>query len=239
MNQSTIILENHFNSEDLEYLRKLKAICKEDPNSIRSRLSLQKRSNKLYVCSNKTIVNHNDIAKWINERLPFENKDEYEFQSINFYEIQVPFGMHSDTSADQKYFYQGIIPLGVDPADKDAYTLIFDQTSEENVEWIHPIYEKPDDYKPFFNKPVRDPYYFDNWKPDYKLSDEDCKKWFGNHWKYWQTAYEGFTVHTEYKWNIGDLFLFDSRHMHCATALEEKGINSKEGLLFILKKKDV
>lgn len=238
MDQTTILLKNHFSNEDIEFLRQLKNICMKDPNSSRVRMTTKKRNNKLFVCSNKTLISHKALAEWINERLPFEHKRKYEFQSINFYEIQVPFGMHSDTSADQKYFYQGIIPLGVTPKDKDAYTLIFNQTAEENVEWVHPIFEKPDDYQPFFNKPIRDPNYFNNWKSGYKLPEEDCKKWFGKNWEYWQTAYEGFTVHTEYKWNIGDLFLFDSRNMHCATALEEKGIDFKEGLLFILKKKD-
>lgn len=238
MNDTTIILKNHFDQQEIEYLYKLQNICRSDPLSVRSRYSTNTRNNKLYVCTQKTQVKHSELARWIAKKLPFE-KNEYQFQSINFYNIQIPFALHSDTSSDQKYFYQGIIPLAVYPKDKDAYTLIFDQTAEENVEWVAPIYEKPKDYKPYVNKPIRDPSYFKNYQTGYKLNDNDCKKWFGASWKYWQTAYEGFTVHTEYKWNIGDLFLFDSRHLHCATNLEEKGIDSKEGLLFVLQKNNV
>lgn len=239
MDQSTIILKNHLNSEDIRYLRMMKEICKMDPNSVKSRADTGQGSNTVYVMTNKTTVQLQEIAKWINRKLPFEDKDAYEFHSANFYEIQIPYALHSDTSPDKKYYYQGIIPLGIDPVDKDAYTLIFDQTAEENVEWIHPVFNKPDDYVPFNNIPVRDPNYFANWKQGYKLEEQDCKRWFGNTWRYWQTAYEGFTLHTEYKWSIGDIFLFDSRHVHCASGIKDKGIKSKEGLLFILKKKEV
>ena len=52
----------------------------------------------------------------------FPNK---EIHTVNFYDITKAYGMHSDTV---KYTMQGIVPLEF--IDGDAYTLIYDQTSD-------------------------------------------------------------------------------------------------------------
>ena len=230
----TILLENALSADDIKWLFSVKEQLRNDPESHKPRATRGGRANNIYNMTDKTVFHDERMFEWIAKFLPF-NKDEYEFYGVNFYDLQVPYALHTDTSPVS--FYQGIIPLSIDPPDADTHTLIFDQTATENVEWISPVYNKPADYTPFYNKPIRDPSYFGGWTDEYKISDEDLKKHWVNHWEFWKEAYKGFSIKCAYKWQVGDIFLFDSKFTHCATNLEQKGIKQKSGLLFILNRK--
>lgn len=230
----TITIKHALSKDDINWLFSIKEKLRNDPESHKPRAVKEGRANNVYNITNKTVFHEDEMFEWIAKFLPFD-QNEYEFYGVNFYDLQVPYALHTDTSPVS--FYQGIIPLSIDPVDADTHTVIFDQTATENVEWIAPVYNKPDDYAPFYNKPIRDPNYFGGWTDEYKISDEDLKKHWTNHWEFWKEAYKGFSIKCEYKWQVGDIFLFDSKFAHCATHLKEKGINQKTGLLFILNRK--
>jgi len=146
-----------------------------------------------------------------------------EIHTVNFYDIVKPYGMHSDTV---RYNMQGIIPLEF--IGGDAYTLVYDQTANTNIEWM---FEKPADYKPFFNKPVKDASTITGWSPGQKIPDQDGIKYWKDQWRsYYKRAYEGFSIKHSYKWNIGDIFLFHSKYLHSATCSQSR----KKGIMFCL-----
>lgn len=230
----TIVLKNVLTADDIKWLFSVKEQLRTDPESHKPRMVKDGRSNNVYNMTDKTVFRDEQMHEWIAKFLPFD-PDEYEFYGVNFYDLQVPYALHTDTSPVS--FYQGIIPMSIEPEVVDTHTVIFDQTAEENVEWIAPAYNKPDDYKPFYNKGIRDPNYFGGWTDEYKISEEALKRHWVDHWDFWKEAYKGFSIKCEYKWNIGDIFIFDSKFAHCATNLHLKGIAQKTGLLFILNRK--
>ena len=146
-----------------------------------------------------------------------------EIHTVNFYDITKPYGMHSDTV---KYTMQGIVPLEF--IDGDAYTLIYDQTSDTNIELVSA--DKPLDYKPFFNKGVRDRSTIEGWSPGYKISDEDGIKYWQKQWKWYKEHYMGFSIKYSYKWKINDIFMFHTKYLHSATCSQLR----KKGIMFCL-----
>lgn len=235
--EDCIILKNVLKPEDIEYLKGIKELLKNDPESHKSRATHGKRANNVYNITEKTIYKNNLIFEWLDQYMPWD-REVYEYWGVNFYDLQNPYALHSDGNDTCKTFYQGIIPLSIEPSSKEAYTVIFDQTADTNVEWIAPIYGKPDDYTPFYNKGIRDPRYFGGWSDEYKISDEHGYKHWGSKWDTtFREAYKGFSIKYEYKWEVGDIFLFDSKFTHCATELLEKGIHQKTGLLFCLNRR--
>lgn len=235
--ENYIVLKNILKSEDIDYLKKIKEKLKNDPESHKPRAVNGKRANNVYNITNKTVYHEDLIFDWLDQFMPWD-KEIYEYWGVNFYDLQNPYALHSDGNDTRRAFYQGIIPLSVEPDDKEAYTIIFDQTADTNVEWISPVYGKPDDYEPFYNKGIRDPNYFGGWSDEYKIPDEVGYKHWGSKWDTtFREAYKGFSIKYEYKWEVGDIFFFDSKFTHCATELVEKGIHQKTGLLFCLNRK--
>lgn len=143
--------------------------------------------------------------------------------TVNFYDITKPYGMHSDTVM---FTMQGIIPLEF--IDGSAYTLIYDQTSDTNIELVPD--DKPEDYKPYFNKGVRDRTTIEGWSPGYKISEEDGIKYWKEQWHYYREAYKGFSIKHSYEWKIGDIFLFHTKYLHSATCSQSR----KKGIMFCL-----
>tara|TARA_A100001035_G_scaffold188510_1_gene150445 strand:- start:383 stop:1051 length:669 start_codon:yes stop_codon:yes gene_type:complete len=158
------------------------------------------------------------VLEKINSLYPDKN-----IHTVNFYDIVKPYGMHSDTV---KFTMQGIIPLEF--IDGSAYTLIYDQTSDTNIELVPE--DKPEDYKPFFNKGVRDPSTIQGWSPGYKISEEDGIKYWKKQWHYYREAYKGFSIKHSYEWKIGDIFLFHTKYLHSATCSQSR----KKGIMFCL-----
>lgn len=232
-----IVLKNALTASDIEHLKTIKEVLRDDPESHKPRAVNGKRHNNVYNITNKTKYHEDLIFEWLDRFMPWD-KNVYEYWGVNFYDLQQPYALHSDGNDTRRAFYQGIIPLSIEPSDKDAYTIVFDQTADTNVEWIAPVYNKPADYQPFYNKGIRDPNYFGGWSDEYKISDDVGRKHWGSKWDTtFREAYKGFSIKYEYKWEVGDIFFFDSKFTHCATELEEKGISQKTGLLFCLNRK--
>jgi len=176
--------------------------------------------------NNKLYVPKGELEKQVKQRImekinylyPAKNIDR-----VNFYDIDNPYGMHSDTV---KFTMQGIIPLEF--IDGSAYTLIYDQTADTNIELVPK--DKPADYEPFFNKGVRDPSTIQGWSPGYKISEEDGLKYWPTQWYYYREAYKGFSIKHSYEWKIGDIFLFHTKYLHSATCSQSR----KKGIMFCL-----
>ena len=175
------------------------------------------------------------MADTVTEVLPFVRSD-YEIDSIQFYHIENPYALHSDGLGKGNVFFQLIIPLKVVP-DTSTYTIVYEQKTDIRTEWISKAFDKPEDYEPFYNLPIYDPSHFEGWEDRQRISEEDGKKYWGEAWdKVYREAYHGFSIKHVYEWKVGGLFCFDSRFTHSATEFKHKGIQYKEGILFLLKK---
>lgn len=175
---------------------------------------------------NKIYIPRGELEEQVETRIIDKIRPWYpdkEIHTVNFYDITSPYGMHSDTV---KYTMQGIIPLEF--IDGDAYTLIYDQTSDTNIELLSK--DAPADYKPYFNKGVRDRTTIEGWSPGYKISEEDGKKYWQDKWLWYREHYMGFSIKHSYKWNIGDIFMFHTKYLHSATCSQSR----KKGIMFCL-----
>jgi len=178
------------------------------------------------VGNNKLYVPKGELEKQVKQRIMEKIHSWYpdkNIHTVNFYDIVKPYGMHSDTV---KLTMQGIIPLEF--IDGSAYTLIYDQITDTNIELVPE--EKPEDYKPFFNKGVRDPSTIQGWSPGYKISEQDGVKYWRGHWHYYKEFYKGFSIKHSYEWEIGDIFLFHTKYLHSATLSQSR----KKGIMFCL-----
>lgn len=175
------------------------------------------------------------IESFFAQVFPFD-RSAYSFYSANFYDLYNSYALHCDNLGDGRGYYQAVIPLEVPP--QPTYTIVFDQTASENVEWISPFYRKPAGYKPFHNKPIYDASWFGNWRDEYRISEEDGAKYWGPAWaETFREAYKGFSIKCAYRWSVGDVLIFNSRFAHCASDLRQLGIEKKTGLLICLERK--
>lgn len=217
-----VVYENVLNDKDLLWFEQ-----KKDQSIIVPRSKKDDRKNILYQWHMPE--QQKEIENYLYRFTKYKPNYEYFFSS-QIYDIQIPYAIHSDTNGE----YQGIVPMDIDPADKQTYTLIFDQTTKINSEYIHPLMQKDSNYKPHFNKAVYDPTEFEGWTDEYKISDEDGQKYWGDTWfGFNKEIYKGFSIKHAYQWNVGDIFMFHSKYMHAATNMNTKGINKKTGLLFL------
>lgn len=204
-------IESIFNTDDIIWFK----------NAMDSISVVQNRAG-----NNKLYVPKGELGEQVKERIMEKIHSYYpdkNIYTVNFYDIVKPYGMHSDTV---KYTMQGIIPLEF--IDGSAYTLIYDQTSDTNIELVPE--DKPEDYKPFYNKGVRDPSTIQGWSHGYKISEEDGVKYWKKQWNYYREAYKGFSIKYSYEWKIGDIFLFHTKYLHSATCSQSR----KKGIMFCL-----
>lgn len=230
------VLENSFSPEEIAKLKEERERLKNDPNSKKDRAEELGKKNQLYIIHPKSEL-FSKLKEKVGPLLPF-SKDDFEYYSMNFYHLQLPYGLHCDYLGPEKGHYQIVIPLEINEGERPPYTIIFDQTSPINTEWISKVYNKPADYKPFHNKPIYDPTYYPGWKDEYLISDSDGVKYWGEYWNLtYREAYKGFSIKYAYPWKVGDLFLFDSRYNHCASMLGLQNFpQTKDGILICLQR---
>jgi hypothetical protein len=111
--------------------------------------------------------------------------------------------------------------------------LILNEKAYFSSELVHKLFNKQPDYKPFYNIPILEPSFFEGWKDEYMISDEDCQRFWKNDWKMYKEVYKGFSLDTVYEWNPGDILTFSRTRAHAATSLDAAGIDYKIGLLFL------
>ena len=229
-------LKEVFDKNDIQNFLDAYKTVTQDEESHSGRAQTMHRSNFINVVRKKSHPEiHREILSKTLKHLPFK-ESEYQVFSVNYYHIENPFSLHCDNLGDGLGFYQLIIPLRVAP-EIDTFTIVYDQTSEDHTEWISPAFNKPEDYKPFYNKPIYDPTYYGNWSEGDHISDDDGIKYWGDNWqKTFKEAYHGFSIKSAYKWRVGDIFCFKSHFVHSATDFRYKGIEFKEGILICLQK---
>jgi len=226
--------KNALSAADIAWLKSEMEILKNLPEASENRTQKHGRQNRIYLVRKHYSV-RKQFEDFLSGLMPF-SRDTYRFHSINFYELQNSYGLHCDNLGEERGFYQAIIPI--ECPKEPTYTVIFDQTATENVEWVSPVFNKPKDYKPHYNRPIFDANWFGNWKNEYRITDSEGEKFWGERWNtYLSEAYKGFSIKHAYEWTTGDLFLFNSRFTHCASDLEAFGIEQKTGLLMCLEKR--
>lgn len=230
------ILENQLSKSEIAWLRSEYNKMKSSPELALNRVKKGNKQNRLFIIKPENSL-RNKLETHFQKLFPFP-ADIYDFYSLNFYLLENPYALHCDNLGPEKGFYQAVIPLEIEP-NKPTYTIVFDQTSNENTEWVAPIYGKPKDYKPFYNKPIFDPNYYGHWTNEYKIDEQDGVRFWGDTWKKtFREAYKGFSIKIAYQWSIGDIFLFESQFNHCASELAGLGVKHKSGLLICLRTKD-
>lgn len=219
--------------KDIEWLRTEHETLRQAPQNVTQRTQTSTRSNKLFKILRDNPL-HQKISAFFLDIFPF-NKVEYSYFSINYYELQNSYGIHCDNLGEKRGFYQAVIPIICPP--QPTYTIVFDQTASENVEWVAPCFNKPPDYKPHYNKPIFDANLFGGWKDEPLISEEEGLRYWGPRWQQtFHKAYRGFSIKCAYEWHVGDIFIFNSKFLHCASELEKLNIESKTGLLICLQR---
>ncbi len=230
------LIKNIFTKTELNDLKQQMRVLENNPEALKKRAENKKGGqNKLVMIHEKTQLRRR-LEKKIEEFLPFK-KDSYEFFSMNFYSLKVPYALHCDNLGEEIGHYQIVIPLEYSPSQHPPYTIIFDQTSPTHTEWIAPAYNKASDYKPFHNKPIYDGSYYPLWTDEYKITEDEGVKYWGQTWwnDMYREAYKGFSIKYAYQWRVGDAFIFDSQYNHCASMLDAPGFaESKKGILVCL-----
>lgn len=230
------LFSKYFDDSEVQMLLKEMKRLEDDPDSKKPRAhDPLGRANFLYIIHHKT-----ELFSWLKRRiepaLPFKDVD-YRYYSMNFYRLQIPYALHCDNLGEKEGFYQMIIPLSYEPADTPPTTIIFDQTSSTYTEWISPAFNKAPDYKPYRNKPIYDPNWYGEWSDEYKISEADGLKYWGKKWdEMYREGYKGFSIRKAYQWQVGDLFIFDSKFNHCASHLGDGLTRQKEGILVCLER---
>lgn len=230
--QDIYTFENQFSKNRIDWFRLEMEKLRLDKTAVRQRTTEEKKKNQLFMIKPGTPL-RDEIEELFSDIFPFE-RTKYKFYSTNFYEISIPYILHCDNLGEGRGFYQMVVPLEIAPV-AETYTLIFDQTSDKNTEWISPAYRHKPDYKPHHNVPIYDPNYFGGWSDEYKISDHDGEKYWGPEWaRLYREAYKGFSLKKAFKWNVGDALLFHSKYNHCAAEMSFRGIERKSGLLICL-----
>jgi hypothetical protein len=229
------LLKNSLTPAEVNQLLNIKQALEANPESVAKRASdAFNRHNYIYRLKD-FMPEYQVLKELVISRLPFR-KEDYELEVMNFFTIQKPYSLHCDNLGTNEGFYQVIIPLEVKPL-LPTYTILFDQTSPYNTEWIAPSYNKDPDYKPFHNTPIYDPKFYPGWSDQYKITEEDGLQYWGDTWEEtFREAYKGFSIKHCYQWSIGDLFIFNSQFNHCSSELMSLGVDSKTGLLACLKR---
>ncbi len=233
--QDVYTFPQYFSDDKIAWFNNELEKLRNDPTSIRDRTAEKAKKNQLFIIKPGTPLRQ-ELEPLFLKLFPFDPQT-YSFYSIHFYEISVPYVLHCDHLGPDKGFYQAVIPLSTTPQG-DTHTIIFDQTADINTEWIAPQYRVPQGYVPFHNKPIYDPNYFGGWSNEYKISEEEGAKFWGPEWsRLYREAYKGFSIKHAFKWNMGDVLLFNSQYVHCAAEMAFKGIQKKCGLLICLEKR--
>jgi hypothetical protein len=224
------VLENVLSSEEVKWLLDWFTQLRKDEANNRSRASDIRTSRKNYL----TIINDDNLPTFSNMITPKLNLQDFIYESVNFYKIEKPYHLHSDTGKDNTVVLkQGVIPLEVNPNNIDTYTVIFDQKVYFSSEYIHPLFKKEPTYQPFYNIGTWDPSYYEGWSDEYKISDEMGSMIWYDKWPYWKEVYKGFSIKHVFKWKVGDILLFDRSLLHASSLLDIAGIDHKIGILFL------
>lgn len=228
------IQKNILTPADIQWLKSELNVLKSQPDVAAPRTKKNERFNQLYMVRHPAPLRQN-IEDFFSKLFPFD-QNEYAFYSVNFYELQNSYGLHCDNLGSGRGFYQAVIPI--ECPQKPTYTVVFEQTASENVEWVSPIFKKPTDYKPHHNKPIFDANWFGGWRDEHRIPYEQGEHFWGPRWKEtFYEAYKGFSVKCAYEWSVGDIFIFNSSFTHCASELETLNIPSKTGLLMCLQRR--
>lgn len=162
------------------------------------------------------------------------NLRDFVYDTVQFYNIQNPYHIHSDTGKNNVIAYkQGVVPLEVNPSGQETYTVIFDQRVYFASEYIHPLYKKSPRYEPFYNIGTWDPTTYEGWSDEYKIPDDVGEKLWLDQWSYWREVYKGFSIKAIFPWKIGDVLVFDRSLLHAASLLDVAGVENKVGILFL------
>lgn len=229
LERGVTILADVLSADDIIQIQELYHRYSDKLTTIRRAENLGKKNNIINVPDNEFHLVDNIINSKLN-LLPFL------YESINFYTIQNPYHLHSDTGKNNNIGYQqGVIPLSVLPANSTAYTVIFNERVYFSSEYA-PIDKrvlKSPSYEPFYNIGTWDTTYYEGWADEYRISDDDCKLIWGTEWEHWKDCYKGFSINTIYKWKVGDILLFDRSLLHASSLLHVNGVDVKSGLLFL------
>lgn len=233
--EDVYLIKNSLALHDIEQLITIKRRLENNPfSTVKRAADTLNRKNYIYLIK-EFMPEYSLLQDFVRARLPFPDES-YIIDTMNFYTIEKPYALHCDNLGPDKGFYQVIIPLEIKPQ-KQTYTILFDQTSDHNTEWIAPAYKKSPDYKPFHNIPIYDPTLYPGWTDEYKISSSDGQRYWGASWdQLFREAYKGFSIKYAYEWSIGDVFIFNSHFNHCSSDLIELGVHSKTGLLICLMK---
>lgn len=223
-----IILKNVLNKENIESLLNLYQKFKEMyPKDNKARATNTSRKNEITIVRDE---HHQDIHEIIGSKL---NILPFKYDTINFYRIENPYHLHTDTGKNNRISYmQGVIPLETDPVNTGK-TVIFDQKAYFSSEYIFPNLDKPSNYEPFHNIGTWDPSVYEGWTDEYKISEDQAKEIWYDKWKFWIERYKGFSIKEIYHWNVGDILLFNRTLLHASSLMKEAGVNYKSGLLFL------
>lgn len=243
-NESPIeIYKNVFNKEEVQFLLEQKVKVEELYGSA-NRSDNVKKKNRIQVLKHDRHSKSDELTVekfelMLKERIP--NCSVFEknavFESMNFYNIQNAYHIHSDTGkTNRKSFKQFIVPLEIVPVDPSkeahAHTVIFNERVYFSSEYVNTIVGVKDpDYLPFFNVPTYDPRYYEGWKDEYRISREDAHLLWNNKADFFNQFYKGFSINTLYQWEPGDVVFFDRSLLHAAAELDVNNVFEKSGLL--------
>lgn len=157
-------------------------------------------------------------------------KDEFgpfEFRTAHIFQTDTPHILHNDDDFDLPNLYKAfVIPLqkvSIEPCG-DPKLLVFDQSYFEGPSKFV-FGEEEKDFKVYYNKIVTSNE--DVQDKDFSGIDSKTRMLIPHIKDKWL---DGLTVESVLDWKIGDVLVFDSAKIHCASDFRKDGILEKIGL---------
>ena len=148
--------------------------------------------------------------------------------TTNFYEVEYPHILHNDDSIALKprLHKTVVIPLEISEPTEFA---IFDQCYLDGpVKLRHggtPKNKNHDKTTTYYNTDITDNSKLIN----YTGKDFDPELWEDKFTHYGIEKFHGLSIESIVKWNPGDIIIFDTARIHCATDFRKQGIKRKLG----------
>jgi len=218
------VLSQIFSSLELDQIRSIRDEAYKDLARCAEKL-LSKTSEPLGKMAHPNAELKTKLENIIKPKLKDVFTEECEME-FSFHRNLFPYGIHTDSGYDtaEPIYKQGIIPLDVYPADGDVYTVIFDQKCYHSISYPKDL-ETIRSLKPEELEQVKD------WSEAGSTKEELSKYWEPNKDQF--ENFKGLSIALPFKWNQGNMAVWDRAHLHCSSDFSISGIEGKSGLMWI------
>jgi len=210
----TQVYEEFFSQADIEFFKsrfelgakkKTNTILRLDPTQTR-------KSNMMVNLSGKL---KNEVQDCLSARLQDILPHPFEL-AFSFHKNHTPYGLHADTGYDEEavLYKQGIIPLDLYPRNENVYTVIMNERCYSSEKFARDSIVPA--RKGLF-EPITDAELEKYWT----LSDERREE------------YSCYSIDSAFKWNPGDMLVWDRSLIHSSNDFQNHGVEWKLGLMWV------